>query len=84
VVFAAHDPRGWGHLLIIAHAGQWVSIYAHNKRNIALEGSTVKQGEEVATVGRSGRAKSSRLHLELRRGVTPKDPQKFLPKLGGR
>jgi lipoprotein NlpD len=82
VVFAAHDPRGWGNLLIVAHAGQWVSIYAHNKRNIAVEGAAVKQGEEVATVGQSGRAKTPRLHLELRRGVTPKDPQKFLPKLG--
>jgi murein DD-endopeptidase MepM/ murein hydrolase activator NlpD len=78
VVFAADDP-GWGELVIVAHSGDWVSIYAHNQKRLVEEGQAVAQGESLALVGARGRVRKPQLHFELRRGVTPRDPASFLP-----
>lgn len=80
VVFAAHDPRGWGHLAIVNHRGSWVSIYAYNAKLLVTEGQEVSQGQKLAELGQSGRASRPMLHLELRRGVRPLDPRPLLPK----
>jgi LysM repeat protein len=77
VVFSAEDP-GWGHLIIIAHARQWVSIYGHNSASLVREGQRVERGETIAKVGASGRVDKPQLHFELRRGVLPRDPAKLL------
>ncbi len=77
VVFAAKDA-GWGHLIIVAHRRDWVSIYAHNERRLVEEGRRVAQGEVIAQVGASGRVDQPQLHFELRRGVTPRDPAALL------
>lgn len=80
VVFAAHDPRGWGHLVILTHGKHWVSIYAYNQKLLVKEGQRVQRGQSIARVGQSGRAKRPQLHLEIRRGVRPVDPSPLLPK----
>ncbi|HBU47427.1 MAG: peptidoglycan DD-metalloendopeptidase family protein [Myxococcota bacterium] len=80
VVFAAHDPRGWGHLVILTHGKHWVSIYAYNQKILVKEGQRVQRGQSIARLGQSGRAKRPQLHLEIRRGVRPVDPGPLLPK----
>jgi LysM repeat protein len=78
VVFSAEDA-GWGHLIILAHAGQWVSIYGHNSASLVTEGQQVARGQPIAKVGASGRVDKPQLHFELRRGVLPRDPAQLLP-----
>jgi len=78
VVYAAEDP-GWGHLVIMAHGRDWVSIYAHHDQRLVSEGDQVKQGQVIAKVGSTGRVAKPQLHFELRRGVTPRNPAGLLP-----
>ena len=78
VVYAAEDP-GWGHLVIIAHEREWVSIYAHNQARLVAEGDRVAQGDVIARLGATGRVATPQLHFELRRGVTPRNPALWLP-----
>ena len=78
VVYAAKDP-GWGHLVIIAHQRDWVSIYAHHQERLVSEGDQVEQGAVIAKIGATGRVQKPQLHFELRRGVTPRNPAVWLP-----
>lgn len=70
---------GWGNYVVIRHTlptGETVySLYAHMmpKSIVVHRGDVVAAGEPIGRVGRTGRATSSHLHLEVRRAV-PADP----------
>jgi murein DD-endopeptidase MepM/ murein hydrolase activator NlpD len=70
---------GWGNYVVIRHtlpSGETVySLYAHLKpKSVRVRrGDVVAAGEQIGNVGRTGRASSSHLHLEVRRAV-PADP----------
>jgi hypothetical protein len=66
VIFSGRK-RGYGNLIVIDHGGGTETAYAHNSRNIAKKGQPVKQGQVVATVGRSGNATGYHVHFEFRR-----------------
>lgn len=79
VVIYAGVQRGYGNIVIVRHAGDLITIYAHNQKNLVKEGDEVKAGQPVARVGRTGRATGPHCHFEVRRGTTPHDPLDFLP-----
>jgi murein DD-endopeptidase MepM/ murein hydrolase activator NlpD len=66
---------GWGNYVVIRHAlpdGQTVhSLYGHLKPGSILVrgGDAVGAGEVIAQVGRTGRASSPHLHLEIRKSA---------------
>lgn len=70
--------RGYGNMIIVRHAGNLVSVYAHNRRNRVKEGDSVKQGETIAEVGSTGRATAPHLHFEIRRDNVAEDPLFYL------
>jgi lipoprotein NlpD len=72
---------GYGQVIIIQHPDDWFTIYAHNSKNLAAQGANVKQGDKIALSGKTGRATGPHLHFEIRQGVKPLDPLKFLPKV---
>lgn len=78
VLYAGAGIRGYGNFIMIRHAGDLVTIYAHNRRNHVEEGQMVRQGEVIGEVGRSGRATGYHLHFEVRRRETPLDPLRYL------
>ena len=81
VAYAGYAIAGFGNLLLVKHAGGWVSAYAHNEALLVARGSRVKAGEAIARAGQSGAVAEPQLHFELRRGRTPVDPAKVI---GGR
>lgn len=81
VAYAGDAIAGFGNLLLIKHAGGWVSAYAHNQSLLVARGDRVRQGEPIARAGATGAVTEPQVHFELRRGRTPVDPAKVI---GGR
>lgn len=78
VLFSAWGPGGYGRIVILRHATGLVTVYAHNHRNLVRAGQHVRQGDRIATVGRSGRATGFHLHFEVRRKTVPVSPLIYL------
>jgi murein DD-endopeptidase MepM/ murein hydrolase activator NlpD len=79
VIFSDWGPGGYGRLVIVEHTAHIVTVYAHNERNLVQRNQRVKQGQAIATVGRSGRATDYHVHFEVRFKAVPKPPFPLLP-----
>lgn len=79
VVYSGSGLRGYGNLIIIKHNNNFLSAYAHNRKNIVTEGAEVKLGQSIAEMGNTG-ANKVMLHFEIRYNGVPVDPEKLLPK----
>ena len=79
VVFSG-KMRGYGNLVIVRHKGDFFTVYAHNSRNLVKKGNSVKRGQRIAKVGRTGRATGPHLHFEVRNGQKARNPLFFLPR----
>lgn len=78
VVMSGAEPR-YGRVIKIEHEGDFLTIYAHNDRNLVEVGDRVAAGETIATVGRTGRATTDHLHFEIRRQGLNYNPLYLLP-----
>jgi len=81
VVYAGNGVRGYGNLVVIKHAGDLLTAYAHNSMLLVSQGQPVRAGDRIALVGQSGHATGPHLHFEVRSGQIPRDPMSFLPPL---
>jgi murein DD-endopeptidase MepM/ murein hydrolase activator NlpD len=81
VAYAGNELRGYGNLILIKHAGGWISAYAHCEDILVKRGQKVGRGQTIARVGASGSVKQPQLHFELRRGDHPVDPRGLLAPL---
>jgi murein DD-endopeptidase MepM/ murein hydrolase activator NlpD len=73
--------RGYGNMIVIRHDNGFLSVYAHNDRNLASEGQQVRRGEIIARVGSTGRVTGPHLHFEIRRDNKAEDPLLYMPRL---
>lgn len=76
VVFADW-MRGFGQLVILQHAGGYLSLYAHNEAIYKGLGASVKRGEVISASGRSGGVRQTGLYFEVRRGGQPVNPSRW-------
>ena len=74
VIYAGGDLGDFGNLVLVQHENDWVSAYAHNDTINVSRGETVKRGQNIATVGQTGKVSSPQLHFELRKNAKPVDP----------
>ena len=82
IIYAGDRISGYGRMIVIKHAGELSTIYAHNEKLLARKGDNVKRGELIAYSGSSGRASGPHLHFEVRVGVKAINPLYVLPKRG--
>ncbi|MGB0749656.1 MAG: LysM peptidoglycan-binding domain-containing protein [Magnetospiraceae bacterium] len=80
VVYADDGLKGFGKLLLIKHDGGFMTAYAHNATLLVSKGQKVTRGQVVAKVGKSGNVTAPQLHFEIRKGRTPVDPLRYLPR----
>ena len=78
VAYAGNELKGYGNLILIRHAGGFVTAYAHAKALNVKRGDTVKRGDVIAVAGQTGAVQSPQLHFEVRKGATALDPTKYL------
>jgi lipoprotein NlpD len=78
VVYSGNGLISYGNLVIIKHNRTYLSAYAHNSKLLVKEGDTIKSGQKIAELGKTG-TDSPRLHFEIRKNGTPVNPLKYLP-----
>lgn len=79
VAYTGNELRGYGNLVLIKHADDWMTAYAHNGAVLVKRGETVKRGQLIARVGTTGGVTEPQLHFEMRRGTHALDPTGYLP-----
>jgi len=78
VVIYSGVQRGYGNLVLLRHDKRWVTVYAHNDANLVRRGDKVRQGEQIARVGSTGRSTGPHLHFEIRDGGRARNPLFFV------
>jgi lipoprotein NlpD len=78
VVASGFEPR-YGQRVTIEHEGGFVTVYAHNERNLVDVGQAVAGGQVIAIVGRTGRATGDHVHFEIRYDGRVYNPLYLLP-----
>lgn len=83
--------RSYGEYIIINHHDGTMTLYAHGKPGSRLvkEGDTVKQGQQIMSVGNTGNVlprpsastptRGAHLHFEVRKYGVPVNPTSYLP-----
>jgi len=76
VVFADADKKTkfspwnnfYGNVIVIRHADEMYTLYAHLSEILVQVGDQVQAGDEIGKVGQTGGATGSHLHFEVRKG----------------
>jgi len=78
VAYSGSGMSGYGKTVILDHGDGISSLYAHNSRLLVREGESVKRGQAIARVGRTGNATAVHCHFEIREHGRPVDPLSYL------
>ncbi len=78
VAYAGNELKGYGNLVLVRHANNWVSAYANNEELLVKRGDKVRRGQIIAKAGATGAVSQPQVHFELRKGSRPVDPTKYM------
>ncbi len=78
VAYAGNELRGFGNIVLLKHADDFMTVYAHNEKNLVRDGDKVRQGQPIALVGSSGSAAKPQLHFEIRKKQKAMNPLRLL------
>jgi murein DD-endopeptidase MepM/ murein hydrolase activator NlpD len=68
-----------GHVIVIQHQSNYISVYKHNAVLLKKEGAYVRAGEPIAIVGESGEYSTGpHLHFELWHNGNPVNPRDYM------
>jgi murein DD-endopeptidase MepM/ murein hydrolase activator NlpD len=68
VIVSGWSSGGYGNLVEIRHSDGTTTRYGHNSRLSVGVGQIVRQGQQVAEMGSTGRSTGSHVHFEIRPG----------------
>lgn len=69
---------GYGNMIVISHKNNYLTIYAHNSKNLVGVNENVKRGQKIALSGKTGAVTGAHLHFEIRKGIVPLNPVRIL------
>ena len=69
---------GYGNFIEISHLNGYTTRYAHNNRNLVIEGDIVKKGQIIAKMGSTGHSTGPHVHLEVLKNNIHINPNKFI------
>ncbi|MGC3998710.1 MAG: peptidoglycan DD-metalloendopeptidase family protein [Anaeromyxobacter sp.] len=78
VVRTAGERGGYGNAVEIDHGNGVTTLYGHAAQLLVSPGERVEAGQEIATVGSTGRSTGPHVHFEVREGGRPVDPARVL------
>jgi len=78
IVAFAGTHGDYGRTVVIDHGEGWRTVYAHASELRVVEGDPVRVGDTIAEVGRSGNARGSHLHFEVRHDGRALNPIPYL------
>ena len=78
VVYAGSKIRGYGKMVVLKHAGDLTTVYAHNNKLLVKKGQRIKKGQQIAWSGNTGRSSGPHLHFEIRKGTAAINPSLLL------
>ena len=68
-----------GHVILLDHGENLISVYKHNSKNLKSQNETVRAGEVIAFSGEEGALSSGpHLHFEIWRNGLPIDPETII------
>ncbi len=79
VVFAGWSDWGYGYTIVLEHGNNWWSLYGHLSGIHVGCGQGVTQGNQIGSIGNSGRSQGAHLHFEIYYGVYQTNPWNVLP-----
>ncbi len=80
VAYAGWNSGGYGNLVEIEHPDGSVTLYAHNSQILVNKGQKVSQGQQISTMGSTGRSTGPHLHFEIHpSGNGAVNPMALLP-----
>jgi murein DD-endopeptidase MepM/ murein hydrolase activator NlpD len=77
VSFAAQKGL-FGNLVVVDHGHGIVSRYGHVDEFVVSAGEVVKRGQQIATMGNTGRSTGPHVHYEVRLNGVPINPSKYI------
>ena len=80
VAYAGNEIKGMGNLIIIQHADGWMTVYAHLNSMNVRRGNKVSVGQNIGSVGKTGKVDKPQLHFEIRKGTKSYNPIQYLKK----
>jgi lipoprotein NlpD len=78
VIFSA-SLKDYGETIIIKHADQYATVYAHLGTRTVRGEARVKKGDRIAFLGKAGDKEEPYLHFEIRHKNKARNPLFFLP-----
>ncbi|CUS49116.1 MAG: lipoprotein NlpD [Idiomarinaceae bacterium HL-53] len=79
IVYTGTALRGYGRLIIMKHNDDYITAYGHNDEILVQEQQWVEAGQQIATMGSSGRS-DVRLRFEMRFRGNSINPENYLPR----
>ena len=78
VAYVGDELPGFGNLILIRHAEEYVTAYAHADEILVKKCDVVKRGQTIGTAGATGDVSQPQLHFEIRKNAKPVDPTPLL------
>ena len=78
VAFVGREIKSFGTLVLVKHDGGIITAYAHLGDVMVREGDVIEAGQQIATVGLSGKVDTPQLHFEIRKAREPVDPRTLI------